>query len=145
MWLGSHMPSLSHHRLIIATTISYLCSNPNPKVCPYFYLITLKYLKNTETNIYNVIIITGDVKIKESGLDLFYFYFYFYFYLFFYFLFLEQLGLGLIGYTVTSVTTWWRSHKTDHETWEKEVEGSRTSDVIQYGQHMLASWQTHRY
>ena len=66
------------------------------------------------------------VKIKESGLDLFYFSFHFYFSfdLFFYFLFLEQLGLGLIGHAVTSVTTWW--HKTDHETWEKEVEGFRT-------------------
>ena len=47
------------------------------------------------------------VKIEESGLDLFYFSFHFYFTfdLFFYFLFLEQLGLGLIGHTVTSVTT----------------------------------------
>jgi len=41
------------------------------------------------------------VKIEESGLDLFYFSFD----LFFYFLFLEQLGLGLIGHAVTSVTT----------------------------------------
>ena len=32
------------------------------------------------------------------------FYFYFLFDLFFYFLFLEQLGLGLIGHAVTSVT-----------------------------------------
>ena len=44
----------------------------------------------------------------------------------FYFLFLEQLGLGFISHTVTSVTNWWRSHKTDHETWEKKVEGSGT-------------------
>ena len=32
------------------------------------------------------------------------------------FLFLEQLGLRLIGHAVTSVTSWWPSHKTDHET-----------------------------
>ena len=46
------------------------------------------------------------VKIKEDGLDLFYFSFHFYFQfdLFFYFIFLEQLGLGLIGHTITSVT-----------------------------------------
>ena len=46
------------------------------------------------------------VKIEEGGLDLFYFLFIliFLFVLFFYFLFLEQLGLGLIGYTVTLVT-----------------------------------------
>ena len=46
------------------------------------------------------------IKIKEGRLDLFYFslHFYFIFDLFFYFLFLEQLGLGLIGHTVTSVT-----------------------------------------
>jgi len=42
----------------------------------------------------------SSVKIKEGGLDLFYFYFY----LFLYFLFLEQLGLGLIGHAITSVT-----------------------------------------
>ena len=59
------------------------------------------------------------------------------------FLFLEQLGLGWISHTVTSVTTWWCSHKTDHETWENLVEDSRTDDVIQYGHHMLASWTTH--
>jgi len=48
----------------------------------------------------------GNIKIKESRLDLFYFSFHFYFHfnLFFYFLFLEQLELGLIGHTVTSVT-----------------------------------------
>jgi len=33
------------------------------------------------------------------------FHFYFHAVLFFHFLFLEQLGLGLIGHTVTSVTT----------------------------------------
>ena len=46
------------------------------------------------------------VKIKESGLDLFYFSFHFYFLfnLFLYFLFLKQLGLGLIGHAITSVT-----------------------------------------
>jgi len=49
------------------------------------------------------------VKIEESGLDLFYFSFHFsifFLILFLYFLFLEQLGLGLIGHAVTSVT-WW--------------------------------------
>jgi len=35
-------------------------------------------------------------------------------YFIFIFLFLEQLGLGVISHTVTSVTTRWRSHKTDH-------------------------------
>jgi len=46
------------------------------------------------------------VKIEEGGLDLFYFTFHFHFHsvLFFYFLFLEQLGLGLIGHAVTSIT-----------------------------------------
>ena len=47
------------------------------------------------------------VKIEEGRLDLFSFLFIFIFIfdLFFYFLFLEQLGLGLIGHAVTSVTT----------------------------------------
>ena len=40
----------------------------------------------------------------DLGFLYFTFYFYFLFDLFFYFLFLEQLGLGLIGHTVTSVT-----------------------------------------
>jgi len=56
---------------------------------------------------------------------------------FFIFLFLEQLGLGLIGHAVTSVTSRWQSHKTDHKTWENLVEDSRTNDVIQHGHHMV--------
>ena len=48
----------------------------------------------------------------------------FFFFFFFSFLFLEQLGLGFICHTVTSVTSWWCSHKTDHRTWENRVEGS---------------------
>jgi len=75
----------------------------------------------------------------DLGFLYFTFYFYFIFDLFFYFLFLEQLGLGLIGHIVTSVTIWWRSH----ETRENLVEDSRTNDIIQYGYHMLASWTTH--
>jgi len=71
------------------------------------------------------------------------FYFHFLFDLFFYFLFLEQLGSVLIGHAVTSVTIWWRSHKTDHGTWENLVEDSRTNDIIQHEHHMLASWTTH--
>ena len=42
--------------------------------------------------------------------------FYFTLLLLFSFLFLEQLGLEFISHTVTSVTNWWRSHQTDHET-----------------------------
>jgi len=60
---------------------------------------------------------------------LFYFLFSLYFTFLFFFLFnflLEQLRLGFICHSVTSVTNWWCSHKTDHKTWEKEVEGSRT-------------------
>ena len=71
------------------------------------------------------------------------FYFYFIFDLFFYFLFIEQLGLGLIGHAVTSVTIWWHSHKTDHRTWENLVEDSRTNDIIQHRHYMLASWTIH--
>ena len=52
--------------------------------------------------------------------------FYFSGFLFVYFLFLEQLGLGVICHAVTSVTSWWQSHKTDHETWENIVEETRT-------------------
>ena len=44
----------------------------------------------------------------------------------FLFLFIEQLRLGFISHAVTSVTNWWHSHKTDHEIWEKEVEGTKT-------------------
>ena len=51
---------------------------------------------------------------------------YFIFLFFSIFLFLEQLGLGSISHTVTSVTNWWRSHKTDHGTWKNEVEDSGT-------------------
>ena len=65
------------------------------------------------------------VKIVDGGLYfIFSFHFYFYF-SFFIFLFLEQLRLGFISHAVTSVTNWWRSHKTDHRTWENGVEGTR--------------------
>jgi len=72
------------------------------------------------------------VKIKEGGLDLFYLFFIFYFpfNLFFYFLFLEQLGLGLIGHAVTSVTTWWHSHKINHKTGKNSVENLRANNII---------------
>jgi len=43
---------------------------------------------------------------------------------YFYFLFLEQLRLEFISHTVTSVTNWWHSHKTNHRTQENRVEGS---------------------
>ena len=66
-------------------------------------------------------------KIVDGGLYfIFSFYFHFTLLYFFFFLFLEQLGLGFISHAVISVTKWWRSHKTDHGTWEKEVEGSGT-------------------
>jgi len=70
-----------------------------------------------------------------------------YFIFHFHFLFLEQLGLGLevIGHTVTSVTIQWCSHNIGHETWENEVEGFRTNDIIQYGYHMLTSCSTHSH
>jgi len=47
-----------------------------------------------------------NVKIEEGGLDLFYFFSFFIFFLVYFsiFLFIEQLVLGLISHTVTSVT-----------------------------------------
>ena len=78
-----------------------------------------------------------------SLFTLFYFSFLFFFFLF-NFLFLEQLRLGFISHAVTSVTNWWHSHKTDHKTWEKEVEGSRTkwrhTAWMTYAGLMLYSW-----
>ena len=68
------------------------------------------------------------VKIVDGGLYFifsFHFYFTLLFTFLFSFLFLEQLGLGLISHAVTSVTNWWCSHKTDHETGENGVEGTR--------------------
>jgi len=55
------------------------------------------------------------VKIVKGGLCSFLFSLFIFLFFFFYslFLFLEQLRLGVI------------SHKTDHETWENEVEGTR--------------------
>ena len=58
---------------------------------------------------------------RSSKVDFVHFYFLsfmFLFSFFFYslFLFLEQLRLGVISHAVTSVTTWWHSHKTDHGT-----------------------------
>jgi len=68
------------------------CESPNK------LLYIIQECERYQNNLY--------IKIKEGRLDLFYFYFYFYFLfdLFFYFIFLEQLGLGLIGHAITSVT-----------------------------------------
>ena len=92
------------------------------------------FLELLDNNLKPIKLSAISVKIKESGLDLFYFIFFllffFLFNLFFYFLFLEQLGLGLICHTVTSVTTGWHSHKTDHKTGKNIVEDSRTNDII---------------
>jgi len=86
------------------------------------------------------------VKFTNSGLSFFSILFFISIFMLFYFsifLFLEQLGLRLIGHAVTPVTTWWCSHKTDHETWRNLVEDSRTDDIIQHGHYMLTSWTTH--
>jgi len=52
------------------------------------------------------------------------FIFHFSLYFIFSFLFIEQLGLGFICHAVTSVTSWWHSHKTDYRIWENRIEGS---------------------
>ena len=98
-----------------------------------------------EVDKYNTCICSRLSSSQTVDLGFFYFTFYFYFLfdLFYYFLFLEQLGLGLIGHMVTSVTIQWCSHKTGHKTWENLIEDLRTNDVIQHGHHMLASWNTH--
>jgi len=86
---------------------------------------------------------------RSQEMDFVYFiflsYFYFSFDLLLIFLFLEQLGLGseVICHTVTSVTIWWCGYNIGHETWENEVEGSRTNDIIQHEYHMLTSCSTH--
>jgi len=63
---------------------------------------------------------------------------------YFIFLFLEQLRLGSISHAVTSVTNWWRSHKTDYGTWENGVKGSGTkwrhTAWTIYAGLMLYSW-----
>ena len=68
--------------------------------------------------------------LSRSWMVNFIFIFSFYFivfslFFFFSFLFLEQLRLGFISHAVTSVTSWWHNHKTDHRTRKKEVEGFR--------------------
>ena len=75
---------------------------------------------------------------------IFSFHFILFFFFLFNFLFLEQLGLGFISHAVTSVTNWWRRHKTDHRTWKNEVEGSRTkwhhTAWTTHASLMLYSW-----
>ena len=110
---------LSYYSYLLTLLLSY-ASPPNWKLHPH------------------------SVKTTESGLSFYYFlsYFYFYFYLFFIFSILRTLGLGLEMINHIS-HIWWYSHNIDHRTWEKVVEGSRTSDVIQHGYHMLTSCTTH--
>jgi len=105
-----------------------------------------RLLDNFHDYIFFTLAIAQVVKFTMGELSFSPFYFSFLFscsFIFLFFLFLEQLRLRLIGHAVTSVTTWWRSHQTDHKTWENLVENSRTDDVIQHGHHMLTSWTTH--
>ena len=111
--------------LISYQSTSHIVAETSPYFLYFFYMIL--------------------VKIIDGGL---YFIFSFYFILFFFscflfnFQFLEQLGLGVISHTVTSVTNWWHSHKTDYR--ENEVEGSGTKwRHIAWTTHvglMLYSW-----
>ena len=80
------------------------------------YLSPLLYILEKHLNSLNV-------KIVNGGLDfLFSLYFTLFLLLLFIFLFLEQLGLGFISHTVTSVTNWWCSHKN----WSRDLgKGSR--------------------
>ena len=92
-------------------------------ILPTIYIIVLDPCYN-----FSISTLISIVKIVDGGLYFvfsFHFYFTLLFTFLFSFLFLEQLGLGLISHTVTSVTNWWRSHKTDHETGENGVEGTR--------------------
>ena len=84
--------------------------------------------KKRKILVFKYTIITNLSRLLTMDLT-FIFHFSFYFILFcfsFIFLFLEQLGLGFIRHAVTSVTNWWCSHKTDHGSWKKKVEGSGT-------------------
>ena len=97
----------------------------------YTLLLSLQLLTRPFSEIATTQLVGGtthklrpSVKIVDGGLN-FYFSLFILFYSFFSFLFLEQLRLGFISHAVTAVTSWWRSHKTDHRTWEKEVEGFR--------------------
>ena len=102
----------------------------------YYQKYSIKYIYNTSqilklSLILHTFSITGlvaslfliyrslvsSLQIVDLVFSLFYFSFLFSFHFIFYFLFLEQPELGLIGHTVTSVTTWWHNHKMDHETW----------------------------
>ena len=109
--------SCKDHKKMFCSNIHMLFMN-----LPYHY---------HKINIFSDVIVLNlsTVEIVDGGL---YFIFPFHFILsflfsfLFLFLFLEQLRLGFISHAVTSVTNLWRSHKTDHETWEKEVEDTRT-------------------
>ena len=104
----------------------YMVCTTNNYSCPNIYVSSISIpCIHYKIAVQLTRFLTLSVKIEEGELDLF-----------FYFLFLEQLGLGLIGHAVTSITCW-HSHKTDHEIWENLVEDSRIDDVIQHGLHMV--------
>ena len=84
-----------------------------------------KYKLNKVCNTYFNVYICQDCWRWTSFIFIFSLLFDFSFSFILYFLSLEQLGLGVISHAVTSVTNWWHSHKTDHGTWENEVERTR--------------------
>ena len=85
---------------------------------------------------------------SSQMVDLVFFYFtsHFYFYsiLFFYFLFLEQLGLGLIGHTVTSVTKQiMRLGRIQQKIREQMMSYNINTICWPYGLHMVVQGRVH--
>ena len=70
------------------------------------------------TRVENYIVLLGGCMSRSLTMDLIFIFISYFIFIFlffsFLFLFLEWLGLGVISRAVTSVTTWWCSHKTGH-------------------------------
>ena len=85
---------------------------------PWLLVNRFAILKVKEYNFKNSKLLDAPTCQNRWRWTLFYFSFFIFILLYFSFsfnfLFLEQLGLGVISHAVTSVTTWWCSHETDH-------------------------------
>ena len=108
---------ISYYCYILTDHIQHFVLNNAYLIC-----ILLSF-SSTDCVLFQLLIMSRSLTVDFIFIFSFHFILFLFLFLF-YFLCLEQLGLGFISHTVTSVTSWWHSHKTDHETWKNEVEGS---------------------
>jgi len=104
-----------HHGMALVTR-SFKCQDIHSPLTKFiwYYSLTWPYPAGSWSHCYSMEWIWSMQLVSRLLMLNLIFIFISYFIFLLFFLLLEQLGLGVISHAVTSVTTWWHSHKTDH-------------------------------